>query len=65
MIATITQPEVVARILTHLGLPLKAEGFAKVPRLSWPDDLGEPPDPGWSEVRPDDSWRDDVPELAA
>ena len=65
VIATITQPEVVARILTHLGLPLKAEGFAKVPRLSWPDDLGEPPDPGWSEVRPDDSWRDDVPELAA
>ena len=64
MIATITQPEFVARILTHLGLPLKAEGFAKVPRRSWPDDLGEPPDPGWTEP-PDESWRDDVPELAA
>lgn len=64
VIATITQPEVVTRILTHLGLPLKAEGFAKVPRRSWPDDLGEPPDPGWS-APPDDSWRDDVPELAA
>ena len=62
VIATITQPEFVARILTHLGLPLKAEGFARVRRRSWPDDLGEPPDPGWREP-PDDA--DDVPELAA
>ena len=64
VIATITQPEVVARILGHLGLPLTAEGFAKVPRFTWPDDLGEPPDPGWGDAA-DDVWRDDVPDLAA
>lgn len=33
-------------------------------RFTWPDDLGEPPNPGWGEAA-DDRWCEDVPELAA